>query len=119
MDDDVCAHILSPRSQRSKQNSKNTDHYHSLPTLIEVKQTKHQPLPQYGHHHASGQRVKLPLYISPKYHLLANAGGDRNSNPNQDFKRALWQLAIDRLRTARPQQLPKKGGPPKRAEEMV
>jgi hypothetical protein len=35
--------------------------------------------------------MKLPLYIASKCHFLANASGDRSSNPKQDFEKVLWQ----------------------------
>src|SRR5580704_13688964 len=48
--------------------------------------------------------MKLLLYIAPKRHFLANAGGYRSCNPNQDFKKTLWQQAIYGSRTTRPKQ---------------
>src|SRR5271169_1470517 len=81
MDDDVCAQVPAPCGQRSKQDSKHADHDHILPTLIEVKETEHNSLSQYGCRKASGQRMKLLLHITPECHFLANASGDRGSNP--------------------------------------
>src|SRR5271157_106552 len=100
MDDDVCAQIPAPRSQRSKQNSKHADHDRVLPALVAVSQAKHQSLPQYGCHNASAQCVELALQITAKRHFLADARGDRSRNPDQDFKQALRQQAIDGFRAA-------------------
>src|SRR5690242_13881685 len=104
MDDNVCAQVPAPRSQYSKQNSEHADHDHIFPTLIEMKQTKHYPLPQHSLYNAPGQGMKLPLYVAPKCHFLAHASSDRSSNPNQDFKNALGQQGIDGFRTTRPEQ---------------
>jgi hypothetical protein len=104
MDEYVCAQIPAPCGQRSKQNPKDADHDHILPTLIRVNQTKHQPLSHHGNRNASGKRMKLPLYIASKCQFLANASSDRSSNPNKDFKKALWQQAVDGFRATRPQQ---------------
>lgn len=98
MSDHAGAQVAPPSHKRAIENSQRCDHQHLFPALVLVDHAKHESLQNDGRNDATRCRPELLLKVSAINNLFADPGGNREKNPQKNFREARGRMVRRRWR---------------------